>query len=190
MGMLDESARLVLVDAIYFKGNWRSKFPIGLTEDQPFHVSTEKAVTAPMMQQTAEFGYAEFPGLQALEMPYAGGEISMVVLLPRNVDGLGDIEAQLTPANLKSWTSGLQNHKVQVFFPGFTVTSEFSLAATLSSMGMPDAFNPKKANFSGMDGRKDLYISRVIHQAYVKVGEEGTLCKGGGYEQFPGEPDK
>ncbi|HXC36446.1 MAG TPA: serpin family protein [Candidatus Acidoferrales bacterium] len=176
--MLDESNRLVLVDAIYFKGNWRSKFPIGQTEDQLFHVSSEKAVTVPLMQQTAEFGYAEFPGLQALEMPYAGGDISMVVLLPRDVDGLGKIEAQLTPANLKTWTAGLANQKVQVFFPTFTVTSEFSLANTLSAMGMPDAFDVRNADFSGMDGRKDLYISRVIHQAYVKVDEEGTEAAG------------
>ncbi|HEV2328036.1 MAG TPA: serpin family protein [Verrucomicrobiae bacterium] len=176
--MLDESNRLVLVDAIYFKGNWRSKFPIGLTEDQPFHVSSERAVTVPLMQQTAEFGYAKFPGWQALEMPYAGGEVSMVVLLPQIVDGLTNIEKQLTPENLKTWTTGLANQKVQVFFPTFTVTSEFSLANTLSAMGMPDAFGMRDADFSGMDGRKDLFISRVIHQAYVKVDEEGTEAAG------------
>jgi serpin B len=177
-GMLDESNRLVLVDAIYFKGNWKSKFPIGLTEDQPFHVSSEKAVTAPLMQQTADFDYAETTNLQVLAMPYAGGDISMVVLLPRDVDGLGNIEAQLTQENLKTWTAGLTNQKVDVFFPTFTVTSEFSLADTLSAMGMPDAFDSHQADFSGMDGRKDLYISRVIHQAYVKVDEEGTEAAG------------
>lgn len=177
-GMLDESNRLVLVNAIYFKGNWKSKFFIALTQNEPFHVSPEKMVTAPLMHQTTEFGYAEFPGLQALEMPYAGGEISMVVLLPRDVDGLGKIEAQLTTENLEKWTTGLANKRVQVFFPTFTVTSGFSLGDTLSAMGMPDAFDSDKANFSGMDGRRDLYISRVIHQAYVKVDEEGTEAAG------------
>ncbi|HTV40706.1 MAG TPA: serpin family protein [Candidatus Sulfotelmatobacter sp.] len=173
-GMLDEENRLVLVDAIYFKGDWETKFNANRTQDQPFHISSGKSITARLMEQTEDFGYAEFPDLQVLEMPYAGGQISMVVLLPRDVDGLTNLEAHLTPANLKSWMSPLGRQKVHVFFPRFTFRSQFLLADTLSDMGMPDAFDPFKADFSGMDGRKDLYISSVIHEAYVKVDEEGT----------------
>jgi serpin B len=180
-GILNASDRLVLVDAIYFKGNWQSKFDAAQTEDQPFHISSKISVTAPLMQQTSQFGYVEFPGLQVLEMPYTGGDISMIVLLPQNVDGLDDLEKRLTTKNLERWTQlpqlfrpGLPHRTVHVFFPKFLVRSQFSLADTLSAMGMPDAFDSLKADFSGMDGRRDLYISRVIHEAYANVDEKGT----------------
>lgn len=172
-GMLDELSRLVLVNAIYFKGDWRTKFSASLTQEQPFHISSRISVTARLMEQTEECGYAEFPDLQVLAMPYADSDISMVVLLPSNVDGLTNLEAQLTPKNLESWINQIGPEKVQVFFPGFTVRSQFSLGDTLSAMGMSDAFDTT-ADFSGMDGRKDLYISSVIHEAYVKVDEKGT----------------
>jgi serpin B len=169
-----DGARLVLVNAIYFKGDWANRFNAALTQDEPFHVSAQTTTTVPLMQQTSEFGYAEFPDLQVLEMPYAGNDLSMVVLLPRAADGLGKLEAQLTAAQLAAWTTNLPSRKVQMFFPKFTATSQFSLGDTLAGMGMADAFDPGKANFSGMDGREDLYISSVIHKAYVKVDEEGT----------------
>ena len=173
-GMLDRDNRLVLVDAIYFHGDWHLKFNGAQTQDQPFHISSRKSVTARLMRQTEDFGYAEFPNLQVLEMRYAGRQISMLVLLPRDVDGLTNLEAQLTPENLKSWTTRLAFRKVHVFFPSFTFRSQFLLADTLSAMGMSDAFEMSKADFSGMDGRKDLFISSVIHEAYVKVDEKGT----------------
>ncbi|HUA65534.1 MAG TPA: serpin family protein [Alphaproteobacteria bacterium] len=173
-GMLNGGVRLVLVNAIYFKGDWQIPFNVRLTEDQPFHVSPDTSVKAPLMQQTDEFGYGEFPGVQVLEIPYADWDISMLVLLPRDVDGLTNLEAQLTPENLKSWTTGLPTQRVHVFLPKFTVRSQFLLADTLAAMGMPDAFDGNKADFSGMDGRRDLFISRVIHEAYVQVDEKGT----------------
>jgi len=173
-GMVDQATRLVLVNAIYFKGNWLYRFNPGLTQDEPFHVSPETTATAPLMRQTSELGYAEFPDLQVLELPYTGDEVSMVVLLPRTVDGIGKLEAQLTATNLAAWTAHLQTQKVQVFLPKFKATSEFSLAETLAAMGMPDAFIFGKADFSGMDGTRDLYFSKVVHKAYVDVDEEGT----------------
>ena len=172
-GVLDGSTRLVLVNAIYFKGNWASQFEARLTENKPFHVSSEKSVTMPLMQQIGDFCYAESPGLQVLELPYVGGDLSMLVLLPRKVDGLGNLEAKLTTQNLASWTANLQSHKVDVFLPKFKVTSEFSLADTLKVLGMSDAFSDR-ADFSGIDGRKDLFISAVEHKAFVEVNEEGT----------------
>jgi serpin B len=173
-GMLDAATRLVLVNAIYFKGNWVHKFDPARTQDEPFHVSSETIVTAPLMRQTSNFGYAEFPDLQVLELPYEGNEVSMVVLLPRAMAGLGKLEEQLTAEKLAMWTAQMENQKVAVYLPTFKATSEFSLAGTLSAMGMPDAFIYGKADFSGMDGTQDLYISKVIHKAYVDVDEEGT----------------
>ena len=172
-GMIGSSTRLVLVNAIYFKGNWASQFKAELTESEPFHVSSGKSIAAPLMRQTGDFRYAESPGLQVLELPYVGGDLSTLLLLPRKVDGLGNLEAELTTQNLTSWTAKLQSHKVEVFLPKFKLTSEFSLKVTLAALGMSDAFSGR-ADFSGMDGRKELFFSDVIHKAFVEVNEEGT----------------
>jgi serpin B len=169
-----DGARLVLVDAIYFKGKWDKPFETNSTRDEPFYVSAGTTNNVPLMHQTDLFGYEEFPGLQVLVLPYAGDDISMIVLLPREPDGLGKLEEKLTSENLALWTARSPWQKVEVFLPKFKATSEFSLADTLGAMGMTDAFDPNKADFSGMDGRKDLYISKVIHKAYVDVNEEGT----------------
>jgi serpin B len=107
------------------------------------------------------------------QLAYAGDDLSMLVLLPSKVDGLGQLEAELTMQSLTSWTENLQNHKVDVFLPKFKMTSKFLLAGTLAALGMSDAFTGQ-ADFSGMDGRKDLLISDVIHKAFVEVNEEGT----------------
>jgi serpin B len=173
-GMLDSSNRLVLVNAIYFKGNWARRFEANLTENEPFNLPLGKTVTAPLMRQTGDFYYAEFPGLQVLELPYAGGDLSMLVLLPRQRDGLGNLEAELTAQNLTTWTANLKSHTVVVLLPKFKSTSEFSLAETLADMGMSDAFIFGQADFSGMDGRKDFFVGHVIHKAFVEVNEEGT----------------
>ncbi len=167
--MIDGSTRLVLVNAIYFKGKWANEFETNRTENQPFHMSSDKMIGAPLMQQTHDFRYAEFPGLQVLELPYAGDDLSMIVLLPREVDGLGNVEAGLTAENLTAWTAHLESQEVQVFLPKFKMTSEFSLAETLKSLGMTDAFIYGQADFSGMNGRKDLFIGDVIHKAFVEV---------------------
>ncbi|MGO8838784.1 MAG: serpin family protein [Limisphaerales bacterium] len=173
-GMLDTSNHLVLVNAIYFKGNWASQFEGRFTENKPFHVSPEKTITAPLMQQSHDYRYAEFPGLQVLDLPYVDGDLSMLVLLPRQMDGLGALETELTTQNLVSWTGNLHSQKVEVFLPKFKITSGLSLADTLGAMGMSDAFIFGRADFSGMDGRKDLFVNAVAHQAFVEVNEEGT----------------
>jgi serpin B len=172
-GAVDGSTLLVLVNAIYFKGNWASPFETNLTTDQPFYVSPQKSVTAPLMRQFHDLRYAESPGLQVLELPYAGDDLSMIVLLPRTVDGLGHLETELTTQSLTSLTQNLPRQEVDVFLPKFKVTSEFSLAKTLAALEMSDAFTGQ-ADFSGMDGRQDLFISGVIHQAFIEVNEQGT----------------
>lgn len=169
-----DGARLVLVDAIYFKGKWALPFDANRTRDEPFYTSPDASNRTPMMRQTADFHYAEFPDLQVLGMRYSGDDLSMLVLLPRETNGLSKLEAQLTPENLALWTTKMPVKKVQVFLPKFKATSEFSLGDTLAAMGMPDAFDFRKADFSGMDGRRDLYISKVVHKAFVDVNEEGT----------------
>lgn len=177
-GVLDVQTRLVLTNAIYFKGNWQEKFDKDATRDTPFHVSADKEVTAPMMHQTERFGYQVTDDLQVLEMPYAKGELSMVVLLPKQVEGLAELEKKLTEAKLQEWTKGLGRQKVIVYVPRFKMTSQFSLKETLEAMGMTLPFT-QKADFSRMSRTKganegDLYITAVIHKAFVDVNEEGT----------------
>jgi len=173
-GVLGELTRLVLTNAIYFKGNWDRQFKKAATQPGPFTTADGKKIEVPMMNQTEEFKYAETETFQGLELPYVDNELSMVVLLPKRIDGLGEFEKTLTAENLSQWLGKLHKRKVIVAIPKFTMTSQFSLASVLKSMGMTDAFTPDAADFSGMNGRRDLFISAVIHKAYVEVNEEGT----------------
>jgi serine protease inhibitor len=174
-GILNALTRLVLVNAIYFRGNWASQFDDSRTKEDTFYLLSGKTVQTPLMAQEKVFAYGDEEFLQVLELPYVGGSLSMIVFLPKEKDGLLQLEKQLTAANLRMWASGLRKQKVKVFLPRFKMTSQFVLAKTLAAMGMHDAFNPNKANFSGMDGRLHwLYIGAVLHKAFIDVNEEGT----------------
>ncbi|MBN2127964.1 MAG: serpin family protein [Sedimentisphaerales bacterium] len=172
-GVLDAMTRLVLTNAIYFKGNWASQFEKDRTREAPFTLRDGEKVQVPMMNQRARFGYAETDALQVLELPYVGEELSMVILLPRETDGIDALEGDLTAENLATWLGRIRKREVIVSVPRFKMTSKFGLASVLASMGMPLAFS-RNADFSGMTGKRDLFISAVIHQAYVDVNEEGT----------------
>lgn len=174
-GVLDALTRLVLVNAVYFKGNWASQFDPGLTDEAPFRVTPDQQVLVPMMARQGEFGYAEWDDLQALEMPYVGDDLSMLVLLPREGGDLAGLEDALSPENLERWTKNLRRREVQVFFPRFKLSARFRLDRALTNLGMIDAFDMDKADFSGMDGLKHwLYIAAVLHKAFIEVTEEGT----------------
>ncbi len=173
-GVLDSMTRLVLTNAIYFKGNWARQFKEDRTKDAPFTLADGKKVEVAMMNQTGQFNYMETESFQALELPYVDEELSMIILLPKEFDGLDEFEKTLTTENLSNWMDLLHNLEVRVSVPKFKMTSQFSLVSVLKSMGMTDAFSAKAADFSGMNGRRDLFISAVIHKAYVDVNEEGT----------------
>jgi serpin B len=172
-GALNSLTRLVLTNAIYFKGNWARQFKKDRTNNAPFTLTNDDKVNVPMMNQTAEFKYMEAEDFQALELPYVDNELSMIILLPKEFDGLSKFEKKLTPENVSNWLARLRKRKVIVSIPKFKMTSQFGLAGVLKSMGMRDAFS-QQADFSGMNGKKDLFISAVIHKAYVDVNEEGT----------------
>jgi serpin B len=165
--------RLVLTNAIYFKGKWASQFKPERTQDAPFTLLDGQKVNVPMMSQTGKFSYMETDTTQVLELPYVNDELSMVILLPKKIDGVSELERELARDNLAGWLDRLRKCEVRVFLPRFKMTSEFELAGVLSSMGMPDAFC-SKADFSGMTGNRDFFISAVVHKAYVEVNEEGT----------------
>ena len=173
-GVLNALTRLVLVNAIYFKGFWESQFKPVDTEDLDFWLSVDTTVKLPLMRQKHEFGYWENEWLQVLEMPYKDKSLSLVTLLPKERSGISELEQKLTLENMMIWQKNLRARKVIVFFPKFKVDSEFSLSQILASMGMHDAFDPSRADFSAMVGKKELHISAVIHKAFVEVNEEGT----------------
>ncbi len=172
-GVLNSMTRLVLTNAIYFKGNWAKQFKMDKTKDTPFTLANGRKVNVAMMNQTGQFNYMETESFQALELPYVDDELSMIILLPKEFDGLDEFEKTLTAENLSKWLGNLRNRKVIVSIPKFKMTSQFGLAPVLKSMGMVDAFSAN-ADFSGMNGKRDLFISAVIHKAYVDVNEEGT----------------
>jgi serpin B len=155
------------------KGQWTRQFHKNNTANAPFSVTAQRKVQALLMNLTAECKYAEVEGLQLLELPYVGDDLSMVVLLPRAIDGLTGMEGLLNEQTLDTWLAHARNQKVNVFLPKFKLTAQFSLAQTLAGMGMSAAFSPS-ADFSGMDGARDLCISAVVHKAFVDVNEEGT----------------
>jgi len=166
-------ALLILVNAIYFKGDWARQFDEALTHDAPFWVTRGEQVQVPLMHQVGECGYAETGHLQILELPYAGDDLSMIALLPADRGGLADLEDALSVDNLSGWTRRIRRREVDVSLPRFTMRCGFELSETLRAMGMTDAFDDE-ADFSGIDGTRLLYISAVFHQAFVEVNEEGT----------------
>jgi serpin B len=172
-GALGSMTRLVLTNAIYFKGNWASQFDEAKTRPQPFMLAGGDKVQVPMMNQTAEFKYTEQEDFQGLQLGYVDDELSMIILLPRENLDLAEFEKKLTAKNLAKWSAGFVKRQVRVSIPKFKQLSQFSLAGILRSMGMTEAFSTD-ANFSGMNGRRDLFISAVIHKAFVDVNEEGT----------------
>lgn len=173
-GVLDSLTRLVLVNAIYFKGVWMSQFEESATKDAAFWLTPETTIDVPMMTQEEEFNYLESGDVQILELPYAVNDLSMIILLPKQVDGLAELEASLTEESLRVWLAGLQKRRVMVYVPRFRMDAQFSLKNTLELMGMRNPFKPGMANFSGIDGTRMLYLSAVIHKAFVDVNEEGT----------------
>jgi len=171
---LNALTRLVLTNAIYFKGDWANQFDKKRTRDETFKPAKDKEVIVPMMYIKERFKYWADDKLQVLQLPYKGKELSMIILLPVQIDGLADVEKSLTTEKLDEWTGGLREQEVVVYLPKFKMITDFELSEYLFKMGMPDAFSLPPADFSGITGQKDFYISRVIHKAFVAVDEEGT----------------
>lgn len=173
-GVLKPTTRLVLCNAIYFKGDWAEQFDKGKTKDQSFHHADGSESTVPMMHNKIKCLHVRGKQFQAIQLPYKGEDVSMLVLLPNQRDGLTGLEENLSPELLQKTVRDMRKREVRVQMPRFKMTSEFSLADTLSVMGMPAAFSAESANFSGMTGSRDLYIGAVVHKAFVEVNEEGT----------------
>lgn len=171
--VLPANSRLVLTNAIYFKSKWKREFNPKLTHDGQFFNGDGKSVKVKMMKSNGLFGYAKVPDAQFLSMPYQGDELSFIVLLPDKRDGLPAFEKTLTAANWKAWSARPDQAQVDVKLPRFKSTSSLNPKGALIALGMPLAFTDA-ADFSGMNGARDLKIGAVVHQAAVEVNEEGT----------------
>jgi serpin B len=169
---IDDMTRLILTNAIYFKGNWECQFKPDRTQMQPFAIGTDTTVNAPLMRQKGQFRYGEVDGAQVLELPYSGNNLVMLALLPKG--NLGKMEQRLTAARIQDWQRQLVVKEVEVWLPRFKFETRYYLEQLLPKLGMIDAFSKTEADFSGITGKRDLYISRVIHQALIEVNEEGT----------------
>jgi serpin B len=175
-GILTPATRLVLTNAIYFKAAWAEQFKKDNTKPGQFHLTADQQIDAPMMNMTHRFTYAEADGMKLLSMPYQGNRTSMVILLPDKVDGLADLEKSLTAEKMDGWIKSLKGRMVHLALPKFKMTTQFQLADQLKALGMTQAFDPNKADFTGMvdPSVEPLFIGNVIHKAFVDVNEEGT----------------
>jgi serpin B len=173
-GVLDADTRMVLTNAVYFKGQWEVEFDKKLTKDGPFTQADGTKKDVPLMHRTGELRYAEGDDWQAVDLGYKGKETAMTVLLPKTADGLADLEKTLSPDLLAGIFKGVARPKVILTLPRFKAETKFSLREPLEGLGMKDAFTGK-ADLTGMHTSPEkLFISHVLHKAFVEVNEEGT----------------
>ena len=173
-GDIDSLTRLVLTNAIYFKGDWNLQFNEDATQPGEFTLADGSTVSVPMMRQTSEFLFSEYEGVKVLEMPYKGEKHSMVFILPESADGLPALESDMTAEKLSELLAGTGQRKVRVQIPKFKMEIRSQLNEMLIQLGMETAFSDAKADFSRMTGSRDLFLSAVIHKAFIEVNEEGS----------------
>ncbi|KAG8571885.1 hypothetical protein GDO81_011816 [Engystomops pustulosus] len=174
--------KLVLVNAIYFKGNWESKFPEKNTEQKPFRMSKSKSKQVQMMFQRNKFNlfYIEELETKVLELPYVNTQLSMIILLPDdikdNTTGLEKLENELSYEKLKDWTNEevMENTEVEIDLPRIHLEEKYDLKSYLTEMGLGDLFSEDKADLTGISDKGNLCVSEIFHKAFVKVNEEGT----------------
>ncbi|MDQ3365187.1 MAG: serpin family protein [Myxococcota bacterium] len=168
-GSINDGTRLVLANAIYFSAAWDDPFEASQTADRPFRLASGTSVAVPSLRQNAQYRYGVGDGFRSAELPYDGGQLAMVVVVP---DDLASFEAGLDPAILDQVTGSLQTHLLDLTLPKFRFDAPLSLTSTLQALGMTDAFGA--ADFSGIDGTRDLVITDVLHKGFVAIDEKGT----------------
>ncbi|XP_074801053.1 heterochromatin-associated protein MENT-like [Natator depressus] len=187
-GALDGNTTLILVNAIYFKGKWEKRFLNENTSENPFRLSKTKTKPVQMMflKDTFPICYLETMKVKIAELPYVNNDLSMLILLPDDIEdkstGLEQLERELTYEKLSKWTSAemMKTTEVELYLPRIKLEESYNLKSTLSSMGMTDAFLLDKADFTGMSEQKDLFLSQVFHKSFVEVNEEGTEAAASG----------
>ncbi len=173
-GFLGNKTVLVLVNAIYFKGDWASPFGKEETKTDDFELAGGPKIKVPMMNQAIVANYMANADFQLAELPYKDNEVSMIVILPKKKDGLPGVEKSLSARTLKEMLALADAANLQFAMPKFKMAETFSLSGELAKMGMPEAFQLAKADFSGMSKNGAFSISEVVHKAFLDVNEKGT----------------
>jgi serpin B len=171
---INKDTRMIVTNAVYLKAKWAEPFEHNSTHDDDFHLASGKRKSVPMMNQSSKFAYAENRDFQYLKLPYRGGELSMEILLPKQPGGFVPNENAFDAKAVDGLAAKASRHKVALNLPKFKVEQTMELNEPLKAMGIADAFNPKRADFSGITGNKELYIDKVIQKTFVQVDEEGT----------------
>jgi serpin B len=179
---LDPNSVCVLLNAIYFKGMWESQFKKDNTRNAPFTVAPDAELLVPFMYQKCQLQVIRKKGFQAASIPYVGKKMSMVILLPDDIAGLPALERQLSAEHLAHWLAELDaapSRELRLFLPKYKMETSYDLAGQLRAMGMVDAFQADRADFTGMGWAKgELWIAQVKHKAFVEVNEQGTEATG------------
>jgi len=176
---IDPLTKLILTNAIYFKGDWKYQFNPENTVNDDFEISQENTISVPMMSLSnpdITFNYYESDDVQILELPYKGDKLSMIIYLPKE-HNISNIENMFDNENFSSWNDLLFESNIQITMPKFKMETEYRLKQNLMNMGMIDPFS-MNADFSGMNGNKDLYIEKVIHKGFIELNEKGTEAAG------------
>ncbi|XP_050411940.1 leukocyte elastase inhibitor [Patella vulgata] len=181
-GSLSSDTALVLVNAIYFKGDWDVKFDRATTIKDSFHLNENESLEVNFMRKEAKFnfGYSASLNCQILEIPYQNKDLSMLIVLPLVMDGLKDLEAKLDSAALSKLQTEMSVDEVEIRIPRFSIESSMTLIDSLTSMGIEEAFIAGKADLSKIDGTRNLFVSDVFHKTFIVVNEEGSEAAAAG----------
>lgn len=172
-GTITPMTRLVLTNAIYFKASWLSQFDDNRTHAADFVLLDGSTIQVPTMQQTDNYGYLKESNYQIVSLPYEGNKLSMLIVLP-DEGKFPQVEESLSSMEIQSVLGSLEYNQIDLSLPKFKIESSFGLTDALAVLGLQNAFNPEAADFSGMDGTRELFISAVKHKAFIEVDEEGT----------------
>ncbi len=173
-GAIKPLTRLVLTNAVYFNARWENEFSKSATQAAPFHVSATESVDVPTMRRTARFSYVDDKQMLAIELPYAGHNASVIIMMPKSPDGIRKLESDLSATTLAETAGKMQPQLIDLSLPRFKVEQSIAMGSILQSLGMKLAFDADHADFSGMGSAEPFYISEVLHKAFVKTDEEGT----------------
>jgi serpin B len=170
----NELTRLVLTNAVYFKGEWRYKFEPHETKQRSFYLTPNNTIQVDTMHlDEKKFNYIKNDEAQIIELPYANSSLSMIVILPCNRT-LTELESEITMEKIETWVNSMHKQLMEIYLPKYSYESKSTMNQILSDMGMPTAFDPYAANLTGINPDGDLFVSKVVHQAFIEVNEEGA----------------
>lgn len=187
-GTVDMATAMVLTNAVYFKAKWAEPFDVRMTTDKPFTLGNGEKISVPTMRDKRFTQYFEYEGMRAVELPYAGGGVSMMIVLPVNEKSLTDVERLLANGAMKQLLDHdlSRSREVELSVPRFKFEANYDMVPPLQKLGMVDAFDPGKADFSGIDGTRNMCVALVVHKTFIDVNEKGTEAAAAVERLYPG----